>query len=274
MSLLGYRAFATELLKIATEVRDADIRAMIAYGKGQEYLPGGELKTNTEVETNFKPKLAVSAQWLKGHLVRGAAKATDQRLGSFTSKMKTLSSESKHLPIRAQASLSAAYGKSTLNNRRMAAHFPKTEKNASFMGYTPASTYAFRGKAPTGKSSPYETASNFAATGLKGGMTGAGVATLGHTLMHGHEARIMPKNLGKAVAIGGGVALADRALRRHAVMKQNRMAKTAMLGSNTFSPGRALQTSQQQGHFENKLHRGVVKSMPGMIGESSTPQGA
>jgi len=58
MSLLGYRAFATELMKIATEVRDPDIRAMIAESKGKEYLNGGALRCNSEVETNFKPKLA------------------------------------------------------------------------------------------------------------------------------------------------------------------------------------------------------------------------
>jgi len=202
MNLLGYRAFTAELIKIATEVQDADIRAMMAEAKGKEYLPGGQIRSNAEVETNFKPKLAMG-----------------------------------------------------------------------FMGYTPPSAYNWLGKKPTATGTPYETASNFASAALKGGMTGAGAATLAHTLHHGHDFKIPPKHLGKAVALGSGVALADRALRRRAVIKQQKM-KTAMLGSSTFTPARALQTGQQQGHFENKLHRGVVKSMPGMIGrESSAPQG-
>lgn len=309
MNLLGYRAFSTELLKIATEVRDADIRAMLAEGLGKP--SGTALATNSEEETNFKPKLAaksleqieyelaleewqgaspahrqrltgkggrkprpeefgldktaVSSLWLKKHLVHGAAKATDQRLGGFTNKMKELSSSSKHVPIRAQANLSANFGKSTLNNRGMAAHFTKTEKTAGFMGYTPPSAYNWRGKAPTGKSAPYETGSNFASTALKGGMTGAGAATLGHTLMRGHEAKIAPKHLGAAVAIGGGVALADRALRRHAVMKANKQ-KTAM-----FSPARELHATQTQGSFEPKVHHTPLKPMAGIIGR---PTGA
>jgi hypothetical protein len=263
MNLLGYRAFSTELLKIATEVRDADIRAMLAEGLGKP--SGTALLTNSEEETNFKAKLAVSSLWLKKHLVHGAAKATDQRLGGFTNKMKELSSSSKHVPIRAQANLSANFGKSTLNNRGMAAHFTKTEKTAGFMGYTPPSAYNFRGKKPTGQGTPYETSSNFASTALKGGMTGAGAATLGHTLMRGHEAKIAPKHLGAAVAIGGGVALADRALRRHAVMKQNKQ-KTAM-----FSPARELHATQTQGSFEPKVHHTPLKAMPGMIGRP--PQG-
>lgn len=196
MDLLGYRAFSTELLKIATEVRDADIRAMIAEGKGKEYLNGGALRTNSESETNFKPKIA------------------------------------------------------------------------NFMGYTPPGTYNFRGKKPTGKSSPYETASNFAATGLKGAMTGAGAGTLLHSLK-GHEFRLPPQHLGRWVAGGAGIALADRALRRHAVMKQ--MQKQAM-----FTPARQLHATQSKGSFENKVHNTPLKATVPAIGRDFRlpPQGA
>lgn len=198
MNLLGYRAFSTELLKIATEVRDAEIRAMLAEARGQEY--GTALRTNSEVETNFKPKLA-----------------------------------------------------------------------AGFMAYTPVGTYNVRGKKPTATGTGYETASNFAGTALRGGMTGAGVATLGHTLRHGHVEKMLPRHLGAAVAGGAGLALADRALRRREVKKQ----LTKMAGLQTFSPARQLHTTQSQGDFENKVHHPQLKPTAGIIGNNfRMPQGA
>jgi hypothetical protein len=59
MNLLGVRAFATELLKIALELQDADVRALFAERRGEkDYLPGGQLLSNAPAETNFLPKLA------------------------------------------------------------------------------------------------------------------------------------------------------------------------------------------------------------------------
>lgn len=191
MTLLGYRAFATELLKIATEVRDPDIRAMIAESHGKEYLNGGALRCNSEAETNFKPKLA-----------------------------------------------------------------------ANFMAFTPVGTYNVRGKAPTAQGSGYETASNFAGTALRGGMTGAGVSTLAHALHGGHDFRPSSRVLGASVGVGAGVALADRALRRHAMKKQlSRMAKTA-----NFTPARQLHATQSRGDFENKVHHTPLKPMAAAVG--------
>jgi hypothetical protein len=200
MNILGYRAFSTELLKIATEVRDPDIRAMISEAHGKEYLNGGALRANSEAETNFKPKLAAPS---------------------------------------------------------------------SFMAYTPVGTYNVRGKKPTATGSGYETASNFAGTALRGGMTGAGAATLAHTLRHGHDLKLAPKHLGMAVAGGAGLALADRALRRNAVKKQ--LTKVAM-----FSPARQLHATQSRGDFENKVHHTPLKSSVPTIGRDFRlpPQGA
>lgn len=200
MDILGYRAFATELLKIATEVRDPDIRAMIAESNGKEYLNGGALRTNSEVETNFKPKLA-----------------------------------------------------------------------AGFMAYTPVGTYNVRGKKPTATGTGYETASNFAGTALRGGMTGAGAATLAHTLRRGHDLKLHPKHLGAAVVGGAGLALADRALRRHEVKKQ----LTKMAGLQTFTPARELHATQSRGSFENKVHHEPLKPTAGLIGNNfRLPKGA
>ena len=46
MNLLSYRSFSTELLKIANDLGDADIRALLAERQGKEYLKGGQLDTN------------------------------------------------------------------------------------------------------------------------------------------------------------------------------------------------------------------------------------
>jgi len=47
MSLLQYRAFSTELMKLATGLLDADIRKLLAERAGDEtYLEGGELPAN------------------------------------------------------------------------------------------------------------------------------------------------------------------------------------------------------------------------------------
>jgi hypothetical protein len=46
VNLLGYRAFATELIKIAIELQDSDIRKLLAERAGQEYLEGGRLPSN------------------------------------------------------------------------------------------------------------------------------------------------------------------------------------------------------------------------------------
>ncbi len=224
MNLLGYRAFATELLKIATEVRDPEIRAMIAESNGKEYLQGGRLNANAETETNFKPKIA--SPYMHGYEV----------------------------------------------GRKLASLMGFSQKIAAgFMAYTPVGTYNVRGKKPTAQGSGYETASNFAGTALRGGMTGAGAATLGHTLMRGHEAKLLPKHLGAAVAGGAGLALADRAFRRHAMKKQ--LTKLANMG--TFSPARQLHSTQSQGDFENKVHHTPLKPAAGIIGNNfRMPQGA
>jgi hypothetical protein len=194
MTILGFRSFSTELIKIATEALDADIRANVSEAKGKEYLYGGQLRTNTEIETNFKPKLA------------------------------------------------------------------------GFMAFTPVGTYNVLGnkKREAQPSSSYERLSGTAGTALRGGMTGAGVATLGHALLRGHEAKLAPGSLGKAVAIGGGIAIADRALRRRAVKKQ--LEKAANLATS-FSPARQLHANQDRGRFENKVHNTPLKAQAGLIGK-------
>ncbi len=55
MSLRMYRAFSTELLKIANDLGDADIRALLAERRGEEYLKGGELDTKVQNDERDMP---------------------------------------------------------------------------------------------------------------------------------------------------------------------------------------------------------------------------
>jgi hypothetical protein len=56
MNLRAYRAFSTELLKIANDLGDAKIRALLADRRGEEYLKGGEL--DSDPENDERPAIA------------------------------------------------------------------------------------------------------------------------------------------------------------------------------------------------------------------------
>jgi len=191
MSLLFYRSFATELMKIAADLFDSDIRRLLAERAGDlDYLEGGELPSNA----------------------------------------------------------------------------PPIEKNSSYTSFVHPSTYNVRGKKPTGEGSPYETASNFSSSALKGGMTGGSIYALQHTLRHGFDvgAKTMTRGgLGKSLGIGSAVAVGDRLIRRHAVKKRNEHEKKASLVSAKPSadfrtPALSLKRTGQIGkarafHFGNKF---------------------
>lgn len=57
-SLRTIRSFTVELLKTAADIKDADIRKLLAERRGEEYLEGGRLPANTAQETPYLPKLA------------------------------------------------------------------------------------------------------------------------------------------------------------------------------------------------------------------------
>lgn len=62
MKTLVYRAFATELLKIATEISDGDVRKLLAERRGEEYLQGGKLPDSSDEEHHASlPKLGFSS---------------------------------------------------------------------------------------------------------------------------------------------------------------------------------------------------------------------
>jgi hypothetical protein len=49
-SIRQFRAFSTEMMKVAADVQDSDIRALLAERRGKEYLQGGRLLSNSAVD--------------------------------------------------------------------------------------------------------------------------------------------------------------------------------------------------------------------------------
>lgn len=50
MSLRQLRSFSVEMMKLAADIQDADIRSLLAFRRGEEYLEGGKLPANTALE--------------------------------------------------------------------------------------------------------------------------------------------------------------------------------------------------------------------------------
>lgn len=57
-ALRTMRSFTVEMLKIAADIKDADIRKLLSERRGEEYLDGGRLLTNTAQEAPYLPKMA------------------------------------------------------------------------------------------------------------------------------------------------------------------------------------------------------------------------
>lgn len=69
------RAFSAELMKLAAEIQDADIRKLLSERRGVEYLDGGRLLTNTEDEAHYVPNTTKMAAY--GSSMRFASGSTD-----------------------------------------------------------------------------------------------------------------------------------------------------------------------------------------------------
>lgn len=71
------RAFGAELMKIAADIKDSDIRKLLSDRKGQEYLEGGQLPSNQE-EALYLPKMAAGGGYeAPGGLIGLSAPAGD-----------------------------------------------------------------------------------------------------------------------------------------------------------------------------------------------------
>lgn len=52
------RAFSVELMKLASGIKDGDIQKLLATRKGEDYLPGGKLPSNSIEDQVMEPKMA------------------------------------------------------------------------------------------------------------------------------------------------------------------------------------------------------------------------
>lgn len=198
MDVRTYRAFSGELMKIASDVQDADIRALLADRRGEEYLRGGEL--DSEI---------VRAQDTQDNL-RGMHKKSSRLF---------LASDSYNLRAR---------------------------------------------KKKPGK---YQEARDYAATGLKGALTGAGIVELGRKL--GVGGAPMVKHYRAAAGIGAAATLADRAYRHvHGEPVQKQAGAVESLSQGFRSPAVSLHRAQQTGKTLNILHKGSAGKPAGLMGKN------
>lgn len=203
MNLLTYRAFSTELLKIANELGDADIRALLADRKGDEYLKGGELPTNKTVPGE-RPVPAGDG---------GATKIANYAM--------------------------AAPG-------LLRAH--KKEEGG------------------------YQTVRDTGLKTLGGAAGGAGAVKLVHDMMGKSHS---PHGIRMGAGIGAGIALADKAFRHRAEIKNSvkrkPKVKLSFVQQNAaapfHSPADSLASAQTVGKFQNRVHQSAAKT-PGLLGKS------
>jgi len=182
------RSFSVEMMKLAADVQDAGIRELLAYRRGEEYLPGGQLSSNTATEAPHQAKMAAGF---------------DSRMGLAADSF-DLSSKKK-------------------------------------------------------KNNAYQTVRDYAATGMKGALTGLGV--MGATnAMRGrfgspqtaHEIRKAMHNARKAAVVGGGLAVGDRAYRHDDLPKTAGVVRATASGLR--SPAAQLSQASATGALKNVVH--------------------
>jgi hypothetical protein len=83
-SLRSFRIFSSEIMKAAAKVDDADVQALLADRKGEEYLKGGKLPSNTAEEIQYERKMA--ANFNAGYTNAGVGASGGFDLSSKTKK--------------------------------------------------------------------------------------------------------------------------------------------------------------------------------------------
>ncbi len=190
MSARLFRSFSMEIMKLASDIPDdAAIRELLAFRRGEEYLPGGELQKN-----------AVSS-------------LTALQIGSGSPLSKSV-------------------------------HSKGPEK--------------------------YQEGRDWAITGLKGATGGVGTLGLYNTLRHGPDTKLTLKGGRGAAAIGAGVALGDRILRRHAEKKHKALEKHAGIVSpsperTVKTPSAMLRSAQQTGAIRSQAPKMVGRVFNGAV---------
>jgi hypothetical protein len=187
MDLRSYRAFATEMTKIA--LASAEVLARRAERRGEEYLVGGQLPSNNPAETGIVVKLAAKK-------------------------------------------IAPPVIMDKLQNPGMK------------------------------DDGPYQQVRDTALSGLGGALTGSGVVKL-HEAIRGSGYKATGKQHIVGAGLGAATALADRAYRHRSEL----FPKTAMMGSGTFTPGRALHQAQETRQFHDHDIHTTAKARPaGLIG--------
>lgn len=176
------RAFSVELMKLAAGIPDAGIQELLAFRRGEEYLPGGKLESNTAEEVVHQDKMA------------------------FDPKMGLAAGSFDH-------------------------HAKKKKDNA------------------------YQKGRDYAASGMKGGLTGMGVAGALNALRRKPFLPTTAKAR-KAAVLGASVAMMDRAYRHDDLPKTANIVNATASGLR--SPAAQLSQARATGGFRN-----VVRSTAG-----------
>jgi len=179
------RSFSTEMMKLAAGVPDAGIRELLAFRRGEEYLPGGRLESNTVEESPNHEKFGS---------------------GMFDPKMGLASGDFDH-------------------------HARKKKDNA------------------------YQKGRDYAASGMKGGLTGLGVAGAVNAM---RKKPFLPTAMKarRAAGLGASVALLDRAYRHDDLPKTAGVVRSTASGLR--SPAAQLSQASATGGFKS-----VVRSTEG-----------
>lgn len=189
-NLRTIRSFTVEMLKIAADINDADIRKLLADRRGQDYLVGGRLISNSEAEAPYFPKMSS--------------------------------------PYSRSATMVAS------GNYNLGSH--KKKDNT------------------------YQKVRDYAATGIKGGLTGLGILGASNAMRGnfkapaaGLETIKAMRSARRAATVGASATVLDRAYRYN---EQEKKASFIHANPNAAfrSPAEELATSSRTGRFEAKVH--------------------
>jgi hypothetical protein len=247
--LFRFRAFATEFLKIAKEdqqkadVLDPDVRALHAEREGREYLPGGRLRSNSQLDTNWIPKIAARVGRTQYQLDPSISPVGQMRSGDDDMDMSGYSQGRRYALSGMGGALTGA-------------------------GLVRAHEHVFRRVPHAYQQAAAAKATREAAEKAKS------MGLLSRMFKKPEVAKKIPDWLPHskrthltAAGIGAGLALTDRYIRERRRKKMfQEMQKQSMV--QQFTPARALKAGQETHKFRSKqIHEGDTKDPAGIIGK-------
>lgn len=231
MDLRFFRVFSTELLKLAVEIQDPDIRRALAEKKGKEYLVGGQLPSNAPNEQDSQIKIG----WRVGASDPDVNPvSTFDSFGPRKSKKERADTYKKVMDTAA-----TGVGGAFLGNR------------ITGMGYNISNLKPFLPRTETM---------------LEGGKL-VEKALEGAPKLKWRE---MPAKMHAVSALAGaGLALADRAYRRRSGLQQDKVDQSASGQAKLAftSPAEELSSASHRGKTVQKITRvGHKPAVPGLTG--------